>query len=650
VLIQGILYLCIVESIRRPPPGSNLAWPINDGTYNEQIDRKLEQATVEDNLKLPSRESHLVKDLPYLNTKIPDHYAGHIPTTASERKLFYWLFEPPSYDENTPLIIWLNGGPGCSSMDGLFIESGPLRLVHNTTHWNIKINPHSWNNLPAFLLFVDQPVGTGLSFTRKKIYCKTDNMINIDFYHFLQNFIKVHSDVFLDKQQNSFKRNLFFSGESHAGHFIPTIMDHILEQNDEVVSSKQDDGRVLIPLAGAAIGNGWSHPYYQYAAAGAAYGMGIIDLAQWEDLNIKEKQCQKELEKGNLRVDICFKLLDGIIDDSNGNAKTIKMSPYDNRVWEKTGRDRDFPPGHRDIEHYLGSFPANRLNKPAFSMDTDISKKVLSAIHANEATEAGQYYRECTDPPYLALAKQDGQDVIPELIRILKHPSKIQVLFFNGINDLMCNHVGNERFLNNLPWKNVNKFSTAKRYAWSPPLSSTSANIPPPAGYAKAYDNLIFLKIKDSGHMVPLDQPEIAFQMMKALINNPKAFTTEAEQVKLNMQLPGDIGLCDVCPVCSKQQCPTCPTKQCPSCEECPSCPSDNIVSSSKTIVKKVQSTTKQPENQNQGLAIGALMGGCIAIVLIGCVVFWSRSRRYREVSSTSDVEFSTVSEYRDEP
>ena len=49
-----------------------------------------------------------------------------------------------------------------------------------------------------------------------------------------------------------------------------------------------------------------------YAAASAACGMGIIDLAQLEDLNIKEKQCQKE---GNLRVDICFKLLDGIINE-----------------------------------------------------------------------------------------------------------------------------------------------------------------------------------------------------------------------------------------------------------------------------------------------------------------------------------------------
>merc|ERR1712083_573296 len=96
--------------------------------------------------------------------------------------------------------------------------------------WKIEINPHSWNNLPSFLLYIDQPVGTGLSFTQKKKYCTDDDMINIDFYYFLQNFFKVHADIFLDGTK--LIRRLFFSGESHAGHFIPTIVDYILSQND----------------------------------------------------------------------------------------------------------------------------------------------------------------------------------------------------------------------------------------------------------------------------------------------------------------------------------------------------------------------------------------------------------------------------------
>ena len=234
----------------------------------------------------------------------------------------------------------------------------------------------------------------------------------------------------------------------------------------------------------------------------------------------------------------------------------------------------------------------------------------------------------------------------------------------------MCNHVGNERFLYKLPWVNAQKFSTAKRYAWSPPRSSPNNKELPPAGYAKAYENLIFLKIKESGHMVPLDQPEVAFQMMNALINNPKAFTDSAEQTKLNMQVPGDIGLCEACPQCpKKQECPICPRQQ-----ECPSCPTptntvpnnnNTVIASSKTQMEvhtpiassKTQMEVQTPSQNKKQYSIqnvvnGAGIGAFIAFALIMVLIIWLKYRRtYREtVPSTSDVEFTTVSEYRDNP
>ena len=108
--------------------------------------------------------SHLVTSLPLLPEGVfkTNHWAGHLPASSDgDKKLFYWLFEPSSdaQSDDTPLILWLNGGPGCSSMDGLWLENGPLRLKFVGGTWKIDVNEYSWHNAPAWTLYVDQPVG-----------------------------------------------------------------------------------------------------------------------------------------------------------------------------------------------------------------------------------------------------------------------------------------------------------------------------------------------------------------------------------------------------------------------------------------------------------------------------------------------------------
>lgn len=124
---------------------------------------------------------HLVTELPLLEeSDFPtQHWAGHLPASSDGTKyFFYWLFAPDTGgDDSTlnnktstaPLIIWLNGGPGCSSMDGLFLENGPLRFVKDENgNFQLKPAPHSWHKAPAYTLYIDQPVGTGLSYTTSK--------------------------------------------------------------------------------------------------------------------------------------------------------------------------------------------------------------------------------------------------------------------------------------------------------------------------------------------------------------------------------------------------------------------------------------------------------------------------------------------------
>ena len=118
--------------------------------------------------------------------------------------------------------------------------------------------------------------------------------------------------------------------------------------------------------------------------------------------------------------------------------------------------------------------------------------------------------KECLNPPYDALSHNDGLGVVNEIVKVLEHEVKgeegVRMLFFNGITDLICNHVGNEILLERLPWKHRDDWTKATRSAWKS-KAQQGDNI---SGYIKEYNNLLFLKVMESGHMVPMDVPDVA--------------------------------------------------------------------------------------------------------------------------------------------
>jgi len=455
-----------------------------------------------------SPPTHKIVSLPLLDKLPTDLYSGLLKASEDgDKNFFYWLVAPEddATKASAPLLIWLNGGPGCSSSDGFFLEHGPLKFVkdENTQEWKLAPNEYSWHKAPAWVLYVDQPVGTGLSYTRSKSnYPKNDDEVNVDFHYFLEEFFLFHRDKFMgDDGTDKVKNQIYFSGESHAGHYIPSMMDYIL---------KKTDGRVSMVLGGAAIGNGWIDPYNQYGVGDMAYGRGFIDLAQKSFLWKKEKECQLQISNGNYNFAGCYQLLDTIVDQSYGGDQTQTIaSMYDVTKAEKRGVPRSFPIGHNLIEFYLGG------EKGAYPGDLPSVDfhDVLVAIHAMETLEVGQLYKECTDPPYFALQHQDGLGVTAQISTLLEN--NIPMLFFNGMNDLICNHMGTEKALMKLTWSKIKDWTTAVRATWG-----TAAPDLQPEAYVQQYQNLMYLKIPNSGHMVANDQPQFALAMMKQFLRS----------------------------------------------------------------------------------------------------------------------------------
>lgn len=104
--------------------------------------------------------------------------------------MFYWLFSSRNDIAKDPLVIWLTGGPGCSSEVAIFAENGPFSVKDDLS---LLRNDHSWNN-NANMLYIDQPVGTGFSKAKIADYTRSEAMIASDFLLFLRGFLGKHPE------------------------------------------------------------------------------------------------------------------------------------------------------------------------------------------------------------------------------------------------------------------------------------------------------------------------------------------------------------------------------------------------------------------------------------------------------------------------
>ncbi len=196
-------------------------------------------------------------------------YAGHLPVNEQfGDQLFFWFFESQQSPASDPLVVWLSGGPGCSSISAMFDENGPFQLRGEGGDIRLQGNPFSWN-ARANIIYLDQPVGTGLSYSASNTFAKNQYELNRHFYEFLRQFYKVFPEY-----ANS---PLYITGESYAGHMIPGFAQYILEQNGKA-------GAVPINLQGLAIGNGWIDPEGQRRALpDIFYAAGLIEASRRDE-------------------------------------------------------------------------------------------------------------------------------------------------------------------------------------------------------------------------------------------------------------------------------------------------------------------------------------------------------------------------------
>ncbi|KAK3631854.1 hypothetical protein LTR56_016632 [Elasticomyces elasticus] len=391
-------------------------------------------------------------------------YSGYLDNEEDDKHLFYWFFESRNDPKNDPVVLWLNGGPGCSSLTGLFMELGPSFVNEKR---KLDYNPSSWN-ANASVIFLDQPVNVGYSYSGGSV----SNTIAAgkDVYALLTLFFKQFPEYA--------KQDFHISGESYAGHYIPVFASEILSHKNRNIN-----------LQSVLIGNGLTdgltqYEYYRPMACGDGGWPAVLSPQECTSMDNALPRCLSLIEN-------CY--------NSESVWSCVPASIYCNNAmigpYQKSGRNpydvRKDCTGNSLCYDEL-DWIQEYLNR----------KDVMEALGA----EVDKYDSCNFDINRNFLFQGDWMQPFHRLVPgILK---EIPVLIYAGDADFICNWLGNLAWSTALEWPGQSKYGKAPMEDLK--LLDDGTKI----GAVKSAANLTFVRIHAGGHMVPYDQPVASLEMV----------------------------------------------------------------------------------------------------------------------------------------
>ncbi|XP_050097856.1 vitellogenic carboxypeptidase-like [Anopheles aquasalis] len=399
-----------------------------------------------------------------------ESYAGFL--TVDKRynsNLYFWFFPAKTNATTAPLLLWLQGGPGASSLFGLFAENGPFSI--NKELVAVPRN-HSWYENHN-LLYIDNPVGTGFSFTEQETgYARNQVQIGEELYTAIVQFLQ----LFPHLQNVPF----YITGESYAGKYVPALGYTIHRKNTDPATPPAR----RINLAGMAIGNGYSDPINQLNYGDYLYQLGLIDANALERFEQDEQTVAECIAKGNYQCafDVMDELLDGDANVGQSFFRNVSgFELYYNYLHPVATAEEMF----------------QQLNLVAF-LNLDETRP---ALHVGDLP----FHDLDTDNKVARYLEEDVfQSVAPWISELLEHGYRI--LFYNGQLDIICAYPMMVNYLQML------QFNGAHYYRQVPRGILTIDG--ETAGYFKLAYALTEVLVRDAGHMVPRDQPKWAHRII----------------------------------------------------------------------------------------------------------------------------------------
>ena len=437
-----------------------------------------------------------VKSLPGWDKPLPSkHYSGYLNVdVAHHRVLHYYYVEAQTANpQDAPVVMWTNGGPGCSSMDGLFYEHGPLLV--NEDGKTLSENPHAWSTV-ANMLYLEGPAGVGFSYSNVTADYKTgDNKTAYDNFRALQ--------VFFDEFPELRKNEFYIAGESYGGVYVPTLAYAIYNHPE----------RVRFNMTGFLVGNGvfgeceaekdlpTGDPHTEFL-----HGHGMMSQKRYVSTvaackDQQSKKCQDAMAEADAFSDatnpydayrVCY---------HNKQAKGAKVGRVSMANKAGLRAMRELPrPAHPSVGgEVVPCIDSTALTKYANRPD------VRRALHVESCPNA---WAICSSIIDYADDHVYASGMVP-LYKVMSPHYRIAV--YNGDVDPGCSYVMNEACVTSVKVPVLNDWRT-----WFYEDAAFGKQV---GGWTTEYENdLHFVTIHGAGHMSPQWRPAQATHMFRQFL------------------------------------------------------------------------------------------------------------------------------------
>ncbi|KAK5641124.1 hypothetical protein RI129_009671 [Pyrocoelia pectoralis] len=387
-----------------------------------------------------------------------ESYSGYFTTSSKQdSNLFFWFFPSRGNVSNDPLILCLQGGPGVSALFSLFMENGPVSIDDKG---KISKRDYSWTDY-ASVLYIDNPVGTGFSFTSTGT--RTMNLDDVT-NHLFQALLQFYR-MFPHIQKN----NLYIFGESYGGMYAPRL-------GRKIHQGKQK-GTNNMNFRGIMIGNGLTDARYQVGAGDFLYQIGLIDKFTKVEF---DKEEQKKVE--------CVKQKDFV----------CVFSTY-LQLMEITKRHT----GYTSFYNLLS--PISTTSSTQAALDTYLNRQdVKDALHVGNHITYQTF-----NPLVISTITDSFKRASFYMEKLLQN--NLDVLVFHGQLDIMVPYNTVVNYMNRLIFPGKSDYDNARKRPWK-----VGEKI---AGFVRKGGSLTEVVVINAGHYATRDQPEHIHDLVKKFVN-----------------------------------------------------------------------------------------------------------------------------------
>ncbi|KAK9049381.1 hypothetical protein SSX86_031649 [Deinandra increscens subsp. villosa] len=440
-------------------------------------------STTEKKSKIRSND-HLVSELPGQPNVDFQHYAGYVTINEIKgRALFYWFYEAWSLPEEKPLVLWLNGGPGCSSVGyGATQEIGPF--IVGTDGNELQLNPYSWNR-EANMLFLESPVGVGFSYSNTTSDYETlgDDSTANDTYAFLHNWFM--------KFPSYRTRTFYIAGESYAGKYVPELAGLIHDRNKEP--------SLFINLKGILLGNP--------ETSDAEDWKGLVDYA-WSHAVVSDETHKTIRESCDFNSnntwsnDDCSQAVDEVLKQykeidiySLYTSVCIPNSAYSEnkalQVMFKKTTSKMMPRILGGYDPCLDDYAKGYYNKP----------EVQKALHVSDGLQL-KNWTICNMDIFYGWS-QSKDSVLPIYKKLID--AKLRIWVYSGDTDGRVPVLSTRYSLSSL--------GLPITRAWRPWYNQKQVG-----GWLQEYEGLTFATFRGAGHAVPIFKPSASLAFFTSFL------------------------------------------------------------------------------------------------------------------------------------